>query len=152
MTPAAPRRGDLPYSIEAERSVLGGALLQPEALATVTSRLGRSDFYFEGHRLIWDALAHLVDTRQPATLPTACNMLAALGAIDQVDELTGGAEVYLTELQGDYLAPIWVEAHCAIVREYADRRRQIEQGAAMVRDGFSGQNNRRRGNGTGGYE
>lgn len=148
---AAPRRGELPFSIEAECSVLGAALLDPEALRVVVG-LARDDFYFEAHRLIFEAIAHLsVAHSRAVTLPTVAAALAELGSIDRVDELTAeGTEMYLARLQGDYLAPMWVVPHCAIVKQYADRRRQIEQGAAMVREGFSGRTTGRRG-GSGGF-
>lgn len=148
---AAPRRGELPFSIEAECSVLGAALLDPDALVVVMTRLQQDDFYFLAHELIFNALPRALQAHGVVTLVTLTAALKDRDTIDRVDELTAeGTEMYLARLQGDYLAPLWVGPHCAIVKQYADRRRQIEQGAAMVREGFSG--TRRRNNGTGGYE
>jgi len=49
-----------PHAIEAEQSVLGGLLLDPQAFDVVADLLVESDFFHFEHRLIWRAIASLV--------------------------------------------------------------------------------------------
>ena len=48
-----------PHSLEAERAVLGGMLLDRESLPKAVELLKPSDFYKEGHRKIFDAMLAL---------------------------------------------------------------------------------------------
>jgi len=50
-----------PYSLEAERSVLGGLLLDNEAWDAVAERISAHDFYRRDHKLIFNAMMELAD-------------------------------------------------------------------------------------------
>ena len=45
---------NLPYSLEAERAVLGAMLLSRDALLNSVVRLNVEDFYVEDHKLLFD--------------------------------------------------------------------------------------------------
>lgn len=51
----------MPYSLEAERAVLGSILLDDKAIFPVAEMLLVSDFYWEAHRLIFDCCLWLIE-------------------------------------------------------------------------------------------
>ncbi|NLG50638.1 MAG: replicative DNA helicase, partial [Chloroflexi bacterium] len=55
-----------PQNIEAEQSVLGSLLIDPDAIIKIGSFLRADDFYLESHRLIFRAIADLHERRMPA--------------------------------------------------------------------------------------
>ena len=55
-----------PQNIEAEQSVLGGILIENEAVNKVMEILTPDDFYREGHRKIFHALINLSERDEPA--------------------------------------------------------------------------------------
>ena len=51
--------GKIPYSLEAEQSVLGAVLIKPEIYEEVAEMLSVSDFYLEEHKQVYDAITNL---------------------------------------------------------------------------------------------
>lgn len=78
-----------PHSLDAERSVLGAALLDTAVADYVTSRLTPAAFYRRAHQVIFDAMRALRDTGRPVDLLT---LVAELGPADV------GGPAYLTGL------------------------------------------------------
>lgn len=140
---AAPRKGDIPASQAAEQAVVAAALLDCEVVKQegVFRLLSLLDFFYEPERIVWEAIVACVKNGEPATITTVAHKLAELGTIDRLDDLMGpksGAEVYLVLVTNDWLAPVGVSAHARIIKEYAARRSQMDRGAKLVREAFSG--------------
>ncbi len=57
-----------PHSLEAERAVLGGILVQKENLNVVLSTISPDDFYKDAHRRIIEGIIVLVDKGLPVDL------------------------------------------------------------------------------------
>ncbi|MCJ7803054.1 MAG: replicative DNA helicase, partial [Desulfobacterales bacterium] len=57
-----------PQHLEAEQSVLGGILIENEAINRVTEILDADDFYRDAHRKIFNALINLSERDEPADL------------------------------------------------------------------------------------
>ena len=57
-----------PNSVEAEQSVLGGLLLENEALDRIADILSQADFYRHDHRLIYTHIAKLIEQNRPADI------------------------------------------------------------------------------------
>ena len=57
-----------PHSVEAEQSVLGGLMLDAAAWDQVADRVTAEDFYRNDHRLIFEAVAGLIERRGAAAL------------------------------------------------------------------------------------
>ena len=68
-----------PQSLEGEMSVLGGVLLENEALNKTLEVLRAEDFYRESHRRIFLALIELSERREPADLVTLTALLQQRG-------------------------------------------------------------------------
>ena len=57
-----------PHSIEAEQSVIGGLLLENEALDKVADILNADDFYQHDHKIIYQHIARLIERNRPADI------------------------------------------------------------------------------------
>ena len=57
-----------PQNLEAESSVLGGILLENEAVNQVLELLRPEDFYRESHRKVFRAIVELSDRSEPVDL------------------------------------------------------------------------------------
>src|SRR5471032_2983300 len=77
-----------PHSIEAEQSVLGGLMLDSAAWDQVADRVNAEDFYRNDHRLIFAAVAGLIERNQPCDAVTLSGHLDAQGLLDQVGGLS----------------------------------------------------------------
>ncbi len=83
----------LPYSIEAEQSVLGCILIDPASLITVAQSLKSDDFYLQQNRVIYDAMLSLFGRNEPVDVITISQLLGANL------QLIGGYE-YFAKLAG----------------------------------------------------
>lgn len=92
-TPTIPPDKLPPQHIEAEQSVLGGILIDPNALANVADILEPEDFYKQEHRNIYEAMLELARDRHAVDLVTLSGRLREKALLDKV-----GGMSYLTEL------------------------------------------------------
>lgn len=76
-----------PHSIEAESSVLGGLLLDNLSWDRVGDLLIETDFYRFEHRVIFGAIAELVNATKPADVVTVFEHLKAQGKVDEAGGL-----------------------------------------------------------------
>lgn len=67
----------LPWSCEAEQSVLGGLLIDNTAYDRVGNLLTRSDFFDSRHGDVWDTIAGLLLARKPADVVTVFDALGS---------------------------------------------------------------------------
>jgi len=109
-----------PHSIEAEQSLLGGLVLENQALDTVAERIVAEDFYRHDHRLIYQAILTLAQQDSPFDVITLSDYL------EKHDELIKvGGLAYLGELAKDTPSAANIGAYANIVRERAVERRLI---------------------------
>ncbi len=109
-----------PQNIEAEQSVLGSLLIDPDAIIKVASFLQPEDFYRETHQLVYRAILALHERRMPADLITLVDELGRQGQL----ELVGGAS-YLTSMINMVPTSIHVEHYGRIVERAGLMRRLI---------------------------
>ncbi len=82
-----------PQSIEAEQSLLGGLMLDKEAILKVVDFLQPRDFYKGIHQEIYSAMQELFEKNEPIDLLSLVNRLKDKGKLEEV-----GGNSYLTEL------------------------------------------------------
>ena len=116
-----------PQHIEAEQSVLGGILIENEAINRVMEFLDAGDFYRDAHRKIFDALINLSERDEPADLITLTNELRK---IDQLDSI-GGAS-YLASLIDSVPTAANIEYYARIVKEKAVLRKLIRTSTEII--------------------
>jgi replicative DNA helicase len=115
-----------PQNIEAEQSVLGSLLIDPEAIVRVGSILKPVDFYRDSHAMIFDSVLDLHERSQPSDFITVSDDLVRRGKLEEV----GGAS-YLTYLINAVPTSIHAEYYAHIVERTAVLRRLIEAAAQI---------------------
>jgi replicative DNA helicase len=116
-----------PHSVEAEQSVLGGLMLDSAAWDQVADRVLAEDFYRNDHRLIFEAVAGLIERSQPCDAVTLSGHLESQGLLDQVGGLS-----YLGSLARDTPTAANIRAYADIVRERSVLRQLITAGNLIV--------------------
>jgi replicative DNA helicase len=109
-----------PQNLDAEQSILGGILLDNQALNSVLELLEHRDFYSESHRKIFAAILDLSERNEPCDLITLSSMLKDKQQLDQV-----GGMAYLASLVDNVPSAANVAHYAKIVKEKAILRRLI---------------------------
>jgi replicative DNA helicase len=118
-----------PYAAEAEVSVLGGMLIDGDAVAKAVEAIDETMFYREGHRRIFRSMARLFQRGEVVDPTTVAEDLK------QTDELEqAGGLPYLAELLDAVPTAANIEYHARIVRDRALMRRLIEASSSIIQD------------------
>ncbi|HSA97243.1 MAG TPA: replicative DNA helicase [Acidobacteriota bacterium] len=120
-----------PHSLEAERTVLGGILVQNQALNAVLSTISPEDLYKDAHRIILERIVALIDKGIAVDLLTLTEDLQRAGLLEEV----GGAS-YLASLLDGVPRNINVEYYAQIIKEKALLRRLILSSTRIIQDSF----------------
>jgi replicative DNA helicase len=123
-----------PHSVEAEQSVLGGLLLDNLAWDRAADLLTESDFYRHEHRLIFTAIAGLVNNSKPADVITVFEQLQSLGKADDC-----GGLAYLNALAQSVPSAANMRRYAEIVRERAILRKLIAASDEIATNAFNPQ-------------
>ena len=121
-----------PHSIEAERSVLGGLMLDDNAWDTLASIVSAEDFYRADHRTIFRCMADLVERNQPLDVITISETLENIGELDNV-----GGLAFISDLASSTPTASNILAYAEIVRERATVRKLISVAHDIADSGFN---------------
>ncbi|MCK4725928.1 MAG: replicative DNA helicase [Anaerolineales bacterium] len=110
----------VPHSREAEESVIGSILINPEAYYDVAQFLQQDDFYIQRHGWIWDSFTRLHEKRSPIDFLTVSEELEQMEVLADV----GGA-AYISALINNVPTSLHAEAYGRIVEETSIRRRML---------------------------
>ncbi|RMH47845.1 MAG: replicative DNA helicase [Gammaproteobacteria bacterium] len=121
-----------PHSVEAEQSVLGGILVDPDAWDRVSDLLVERDFYRHDHRLIFRAMTALASQSEPLDVITIHDFLEREGLAKDA-----GGLPYLAELAKNTPSAANVRAYAKIVREKAVLRELVSAANAIVEKSLS---------------
>ena len=110
-----------PQNNEAEQSVLGSLLIDPDAIIKVGAFLAPEDFYREAHQVIYRAIQTLHERRSPTDLVTLVDELTRQGQIEFI-----GGPAYLSSLINTVPTSVHVEYYGHIVERTGLMRRLIE--------------------------
>ncbi|HSE87652.1 MAG TPA: replicative DNA helicase [Candidatus Binatia bacterium] len=125
-----------PQNLEAESSVLGGILLENDAVNLVLELLRPEDFYRESHRKIFRAMIELTDRSEPVDLITLSECLKSRGELDAV-----GGSAYLASLADFVPTAANISYYARIVREKAILRSLITTATEIATRGYEEQGN-----------
>ncbi len=120
-----------PQSIEAEMSVLGGILIDNDAINRALEVIQQDDFYRESHRRIFSAMLELSERREPCDLITLNDVLQRRGDLE-----TCGGAAYLTTLVDYVPTAANIVYYCKIVKEKAVSRRLISVATEIATRGY----------------
>jgi replicative DNA helicase len=120
-----------PQNLEAEVSVLGGVLLENDALNRVLEVLTPADFYREAHRKIFSALVQLYETGEPADLITLSEVLKKRGELEEVGNIE-----FLNSLVNSVPTAANISYYAKIIKEKSVIRRLIHRATEIITEGF----------------
>ena len=115
-----------PQNVEAEESILGGILLDPEAIGRVADLLRPETFYLSAHQEIYRAALNLHAQGSPTDL--MC-VTAWLQDHDQLDKVGGQGK--LAQLVDRTVSAINIDQYAALIKDKF-LRRQLIKGATEV--------------------
>jgi len=121
----------VPHDIEAEQSVLGALMLDPNAVATVRDILHPADFYKPQHQAIYAAALELSDRGEPIDPITLRAQMERAGTLAR----SGGVD-YIAELSIVTPTAASVKHYADIVAQHAMRQRLIQAGGRVTELGF----------------
>jgi replicative DNA helicase len=120
-----------PQNIEAEQSILGGILLDNQALNAVLEIMTQSDFYSDAHRKIFTAIVELNNRNEPADLITLNNILKDQKKLDQV-----GGVSYLASLVDNVGSAANISYYAKIVKEKSILRKMIGAATEILNNSY----------------
>lgn len=123
-----------PHSVEAEQSVLGGLLLENEALDKIADLIASTDFYRHDHRVIYEHISRLIEHNKPADIVTVAESLESTAQLSGV-----GGISYLGALAQNTPSAANIRRYAEIVRERAVMRSLVEVGSSIADSAFSPQ-------------
>jgi replicative DNA helicase len=109
-----------PHNIEAEQAVLGGILLNNDAMNELMDILSPDDFYREAHATIFDGMVLLYEKEEPIDVITLSETLTRKSRLEKV----GGLD-YLAVLVQLVSTSAGIVYHAKIIRHTSVRRQLI---------------------------
>ena len=123
----------LPFSLEAEQSLLGSVLIDPRCMDEVASLVTADDFYMPEHREIWLAMQAMYLKSKNIDVVTLIDELTKSGTYTEA----GGRE-YLKLVAETVPAAVNAKDYAKIVRDRAIIRQLIGAGEDIAEAGYAG--------------
>ncbi len=120
-----------PQNLEAEEAVLGGILLDPDAIGRIADVLQADAFYLGAHREIYRTAVMLHSQGKPTDLTAMCAWLADTGALEKV-----GGQGRLVELVERITSTASIDQVARLVMDKFLRRQLIRSGNEVIALGF----------------
>ena len=127
-----------PFSIEAEKAVLGGILIRNDTLNELVDLVKPDDFYKESHQYVYQSMIDIINAGEAIDLISLKESLSKKGMLDSA----GGIEtiVELTETSS-YTSNL--AYYAKIIRDKSIVRRLIKSAEEIVIRSYSGQEDAR---------
>ncbi|HJN37403.1 MAG TPA: replicative DNA helicase [Gammaproteobacteria bacterium] len=113
----------VPFSKEAERSVIAGLLSYNKVWDDISDMLMDSDFYVPEHGFIYKAMQELANQNKPFDVLTVTDQLKQTGNLDKA-----GGESSLYSIANDLTSVANLKAYAAIVRDRSLLRKLLDAG------------------------
>lgn len=120
-----------PQNLDAELSILGGILLDNNAINNVIESLNASDFYREAHTKIFNTMIDVAEKGEPVDLITLSDALKTSGLLEEV-----GGPAYIASLADGVPTAANIGYYAKIVKEKAILRGLINTATDIVTKGY----------------
>jgi replicative DNA helicase len=120
-----------PHNLDAERSLLGGILLDGQAFNDVVGSVSPDEFYRDAHRKIFEAMSSLAEKSQPIDRITLKDALTAQGTFEAV-----GGDEFIDLLDKFVPTSANLAYYAKIVHDKALARRLIEAAGTIAQLGY----------------
>jgi replicative DNA helicase len=121
----------MPTNIEAEEAILGGILIDPEAISRIAELLRPEFFAITAHQVIYRSALDLFFQGQPTDLMTVTTRLTDRNQLEQVGGLTK-----LAQLVDRTVSAVNIDQYAVLVEDKYQRRKLIEAGNNIVQLGY----------------
>jgi replicative DNA helicase len=122
-----------PHDLDAEKSVIGGLLIDKDAIVNIVEFLRPHHFYLLAHQDIFKAILTLYEQRNPFDLITVPDQLRKDDSLDKI-----GGVSYLTELVNFVPTAANIENYAEIIKEHFVRRSLINAASSIAEVAHSG--------------
>ena len=116
-----------PQDIEAEQSVLGAIMTEPDAISQIADTLAEEDFYDRRHGTIYGAMLKLWESRSPIDILTVSSELKKGDLINSV-----GGTTYLADLVNMVPSAAHIAHYASIVKEKRILRELISTSSSIT--------------------
>lgn len=120
-----------PQALDLEEVVLGGMMLEKDAVNTVIDILHPEAFYKDAHQKIFNAIKNLFSRSEPIDLLTVTNALRSSGELD----IIGGA-YYISQLTNRVVSAANIEFHARIILQKFIQRELIRISSDIIKDAY----------------
>ncbi|WP_018211985.1 replicative DNA helicase [Desulfitobacterium hafniense] len=120
-----------PHNLEAEQSVLGALMLDPEVGSSVFEVLQPEDFYRDNHRQIFLALRDLFEKGDPIDLVSVAESLRQSGRLEQI-----GGIATISQIARSVPSAVNCEYYARIVAEKSLLRQLIRSSGQIAEKGY----------------
>ena len=121
-----------PHSVEAEQSLLGGLLIDNEALDKIADLINAVDFYRYDHKLIYQHIFKVIESNQPADIVTVAESLEKSSELNNV-----GGLAYLGLIAENTPTSANIRGYAQIVRERSIMRSLVQVGSDIAESAYS---------------
>ena len=124
----------MPYSIEAEESLLGNIMLYPDALRQcIDAGLTGEDFYLGKHQSIYNIMSAMYENKEKVDTVSLSTKLKDFGIYDKI----GGID-YLMQLANATISATNTKEYISIIRNKSLARKVIKVGEEISNDAYDG--------------
>lgn len=110
----------MPYSLEAERVILGSILIDSDRNLALVAALRAADFYIEAHRIVYGCVLEMSSCGVPVDLITLVDAIRGSGDLEKC-----GGPAFLANLTEDVSRGTNIAYYAELVKRKANERRLI---------------------------
>ena len=120
-----------PHNLDAEQSVLGAVLIDPDAIVNVADLIVPDSFYKPSHKIIYEAMEKLYEKRQPIDVVTLTSELKKMKRLK-----AAGGTAGVAELSNILSSSANAEHYAKLVADAYIKRRLIAMGGEVAESAF----------------
>ena len=120
-----------PHNLEAEQAILGGILINNDAMNQIVDIISADDLYREAHAHLFEGMIKLYNDNEPIDLITLSQYLLSKNLVEKA----GGTD-YLASVVDSVSTSAGIVYYSEIVRDLAVRRKLISQCSAIAESCF----------------
>lgn len=121
-----------PHNLDAEMALLGSVMLRPDAIYEIMDVVRPESFYFDKHKIIYEAMLDLFQKHQPIDLLSLSSRLKEKDLLERI-----GGTTFLTELSSVVPSSANIKHYAEIVRKKFMMRELIAASEYISHLGFN---------------
>lgn len=119
-----------PQNVEAEQSLLGGLLVDPESMNKIVDLVGPDDFYRDAHAKIYEVMLDLYERNEAIDIITVSSLARDKGFVEAIGGIT-----YLNTLVDAMPSAANIAQYAKMIREKALMRKLMNAATLIIEKG-----------------